>query len=54
MKLSDLNFEVVNVPVEVKFIDKLNSCHSGNFREYSGFKTTERFGIIPSDHKLIT
>ena len=53
MKLGDLNFEVVNVPVEVKFIDKLYGCHSCNFGKYSGFKTTERFGIVPFDHEWI-
>ncbi len=31
VKLSDLNFNIVNVPIEYKLVDKLNQCQGSYF-----------------------
>ncbi|SHI70960.1 hypothetical protein SAMN05443429_103197 [Cruoricaptor ignavus] len=50
----EIYFQVVYISAEKKFIQILNSCKCSNFSQNSGFKTLKSFGIVPSNHKLVT
>ena len=38
-ELSDLNFDVVDISIELHFVYKLYGSHGGNFGEYSCFES---------------
>ena len=40
-ELSNLNFDVVDISIEVHFVYKLYGSHGGNFGEYSCFEPRE-------------
>jgi hypothetical protein len=54
MKLSNLNFNIVDVSIEHVFVDILNRNQSRDFSQKSCLESFKTICIISSDHKLIT
>lgn len=53
MHLANIDFDGVNILIEIEFVEELNHSKSGDFRNNSGFKPLKSFSIISTNHELV-